>query len=113
MSTLDLPYPQVLPICAPWHRAVSHHEPTLLVNELQRVPDVRDVVVAVRVIGVVPVHPLAQPDGLFGDRCGAAVDARAARTRESVDAVRLYVALAIQVALALHLHLHPPPPAVV
>src|SRR5687767_5593333 len=72
----------------------------------------RDVVVAVRVIGVVPVHPLAEPDGLFGDRCSAAVYARAARTRELVDAVRFDVALAVQVELALHLHLDPQPLAV-
>src|SRR5687767_5824536 len=72
----------------------------------------RDVVVAVRVIGVVPVHPLAEPDGLFGDRCSAAVYARAARTRELVDAVRFDVALAVQVELALHLDLDPQPLAV-
>src|SRR6185436_14232904 len=75
--------------------------------QLQNVPDVRDVVVAVRVIGVVPVHPLPEPDGLLGDRGSAAVDARAARTRELVDAVRLDVALAVQVELPLHLHLDP------
>src|SRR5688572_2552916 len=86
---------------------MAHHEPPLLVDEFENVPDVRDVVVAVRVVGVVPIHPLAEPDGLLGDRCGAAVDPRAARARELVDAVRLDVALAVQVELALYLHLDP------
>src|SRR5205823_3322434 len=49
----------------PGHRAMALVEPALLVNELQHGPDVRDVVVAVRVIGVVPIHPLAEPDGLL------------------------------------------------
>src|SRR5581483_7436555 len=92
---------------APWHRAMPAYQPALLVAELQDAPDVRDVVVAVRVIGVVPVHPLAEADRLLRDRRGAPVDAGAARTREPVDPVRLDVALAVQVQLPLDLHLDP------
>ena len=91
----------------PGHCTMALVEPALLVDQLQHVPDVRDVAVAVRVIGVVPVHPLAEPDGLLRDRGGAAVDAGAARARELVDPVGLDIALAVQVELALDLDLHP------
>src|SRR2546428_2389969 len=82
-------------------------QPALLVTELQHAPDMRDVVVGVRVIGVVRVHPLTEADGLLRDRGSAAVDASATRARELVDAVGLDVALAVEVELALDLHLHP------
>src|SRR5438045_9775709 len=79
----------------------------LLMNELQHSPYVGYVVVGVRVVGVLPVHPLTQADGLLGDRRGAPIDARATRTRELVDAVGLDVPLAVQIELALDLHFHP------
>ena len=91
----------------PGHRAVALVEPTLLLAELQDVPDVRDVQIAVRVVGVFPIHPLTHTDGALRDRGRRPIDAGAAGFREPGDAVRLDVALAVEVELTLDLHLDP------
>src|SRR5205085_3634172 len=97
---------------APRHRAVALVQPAALLAELEDVPDVRDVVVGVGEVRVVPIHPLTEPDGLLRDRFGRAVHARTARVGEAVDAVRLDVALAVEIQLALDLDLDPQPLAV-
>src|SRR5256886_14631932 len=92
---------------APGHRAVALVEPALLLPQLQHVPDVRDVQIAVRVVGVRPVHPLTHADGPLRDRGRRPIDAGAAGFGEHRDAVGIDVALAVEVQLALDLHLDP------
>ena len=77
-------------------------EPAFFLAQLQDVPDVRDVQVGVGEVRVLPVHPLAHPDGVLGDRRGGAIDARAAGIGKLRDAVRLDVALAILDKIELH-----------
>ena len=97
---------------APRHRAVPPVEPALLVAQLEHVPDVRDVQVAVRVVGARPIHPLAHANRALRDRRRGPIHTRAARLRESGQSVFLDVALAVQVQLALDLHLDPEPLAI-
>ncbi len=92
---------------APGHRSMTLVEPALLVHELQHVPDVRDVQIAVRVVRVRPVHPLTHPDRVLGDGHGGSVHALAASLGEFRDPVRLDIPLAVEVQLALDLHLDP------
>src|SRR3989339_2144700 len=68
--------------------------------------------VGVRIIGVVPVHPLPQSHGLLGLDAGELLHALAALAREVVDAEALDVGLALEAQLLLHLHLEPEPLAV-
>src|SRR5204863_7591137 len=82
-------------------------EPSLFLAELQDVPDVRDVQVGVREVRVLPIHPLAHPDGVFGDGARGSVDAGSAGVRDLSDPVRLVVALAFQNQLTLHVHIDP------
>ena len=92
---------------APRHRTMALVQPALLLAQLQDVPDVRDVQVVVGEVRVLPVHPLAHPDGVLRDRRGGPIHARAAGVGELRDAVRLDIALAVEVQLALDLHLNP------
>src|SRR5688500_6367031 len=74
---------------------------------LQEVPDVLDVVVAERVVAVVPAHPLAQPNGLLGDDVGELLDPLAALSGELSQAIRLDLSLGVEAQLFFHLDLDP------
>ena len=92
---------------APRHRTVAFVEPASFLADLQDVPDVRDVQVAVGEVRVRPVHPLAHADRALGDGGGRTVHTRSARVGELADPVRLDVALAVEIQLTLDLHLDP------
>src|SRR5947207_15748296 len=92
---------------APRHRTVAFVEPASFLADLQDVPDMRDVEVAVGEVRVRPVHPLAHADRALGDGGGRTVHTRSARVGELADPVRLDVALAIKVQLTLDMHLDP------
>ena len=82
-------------------------EPAALVAALQEAPDVGDVRVGHREVGLVPVHPHAEPLGL------ARLDARvlrhpvAAGAHEALEPVRLDVALGVEPERLLDLDLDP------
>ena len=82
-------------------------DPSACVAFLQEVPDVGDVVVRHRVVGIGPVHPLAEPSRLLGLKLGEAQDPLAARPREGFESHRLDLPLAVEAEGALHLHLDP------
>ncbi len=69
---------------APGHRLVPLVEPAPFVTDLQEVPDVLDVGVGHRVVGVVPAHPLAEADRLLClDLAESSTRARQAREKLS------------------------------
>ena len=82
-------------------------EPASFLADLQDVPDMRDVEVAVGEVRVRPVHPLAHADRALGDGSGRTVHTRSARVRELADPIRLDIALAVEIQLTLDLHLDP------
>jgi hypothetical protein len=79
---------------------------------LQELPDGVVVLVRHRVVGVVPVHPVAEPDGLLGLDGGELADALLALLHEAGQAELLDVTLALEAEFLLHLHFHPEPLAV-
>ena len=97
---------------APGHRVGASVEPAVLVAALQEMPD--GVVVLIRhgVVGVVPVHPVAEAPGLFGLDRGVLAHPLLALLHEAGDAVGLDVALGGEALLLLHLHFDPQPLAV-
>ena len=97
---------------APGHGVGAAVEPALLVAALEEVPD--GVVVLIRhgVVGVVPVHPVAEPLRLAGLDGGVLAHPLLAVLDEAGDAVGLDVALRRKPLLLLYLHLHPQPLAV-
>src|SRR5215211_3141328 len=70
-------------------------------------PDRVVVFVRHRVIGVVPVHPVAEPDRLVGLALGKAADTLLASLDEFRDAERFDVAFAFETELFLNLDLDP------
>jgi hypothetical protein len=73
----------------------------------QERPDRVVVLVRVRVVAVVPVHPVAEADRLLGLDGGELVDACLAQLDESVDPELLDLALVVEAELALDLDLDP------
>ena len=97
---------------APGHRVGAAVEPAVLVAALQEMPD--GVVILIRhgVVGVVPVHPVAEALRLFGLDRGVLAHPLLALLDEAGDAVGLDVALGGKALLLLHLHFDPQPLAV-
>jgi hypothetical protein len=91
---------------------MSAVEPPALVHGLQEPPDVLDIRVRERVVGVLPVHPLAEPLGLLGHHPGVVRDALLAALGELGEPVALDVALRVEPERLLHLDLDPEPLAV-
>ena len=60
-----------------------------------------------QLVGVVPVHPVAQADGLLGLHGGVAQDTLFALAHEVLQAVVLDVLLGLEAQLLLDLDLHP------
>ena len=98
---------------APLRRAVPTYEPTPLVYDSQKPPDVLDVRVREREVVVPPVHPHTETLRLLGDRLGRPGDLLAAAARELGEPVFLDLFLRVQPELALDADLHPEPLAVV
>src|SRR5207244_10350237 len=73
----------------------------------EEVPDVLDVVVRHRVVGVVPVHPLAEPNGLLSDDIGVFEDPLPTRLDKALETVLLNLALGVEPQLLLDLDFHP------
>src|SRR5581483_412952 len=92
---------------APGQRARALVEPAVIVAAAQEAPDRLDVLVGQRVIAIVPVHPLAEADGLLRDEVGVAIDALAAAVGEVGQAVGLDLALGVEAQLLLDLDLDP------
>ena len=66
-----------------------------------------DVFVAVGEVGVVPIHPHAQTDGLIGYPAGESQHPISALSGEPVQTELLDLALRVQAQVALYLHLDP------
>ena len=92
---------------APRQRHVTLVQVGALEALLEEQPDRFDVVVRVREVGVVPVHPLPEARRLLGDHLRVLVDPFAARPREVLDAERLDVGLALEAERPLDLDLDP------
>src|SRR4029079_72629 len=71
---------------APGHRVVALVYPAVLPAALEEEPDGVVVLVGVRVVAVVPVHPVAEADRLLGLDGGEALHAVLALLHELVDA---------------------------
>ena len=96
----------------PRHHVRSLVDPAAPVTLLEEVPDRVVILVRHRVVGVVPVHPVPEPDRLARDRVGEPPDPRLAKLHEPVDAVLLDLALRLEAQVLLHLDLDPEPLAV-
>src|SRR4030067_3822823 len=70
-----------------------------------------DVLVGHRVVGVVPIHPVAQANGLLRLDAGEPADPLLAALDEPGDAERFDVPLGLEAQFLLDLDLHPQPPA--
>ena len=92
---------------APRHRLVSLVQPALLVADPEKVPDVLNVGVAHRVVGVVPAHPLAKTERLLRHEGAILVHAGATGPGELIQAELLDVAFAVEAELPLGLYLKP------
>src|SRR5262249_46836147 len=92
---------------APGHGAPALVEPAVLVAALQEVPDVLDVVVGHGEVGVVPVHPLAEPDRLLRDDVGVGENPLTTALGEAVEPVLLDLALGVESKRLLDLDLDP------
>ena len=96
----------------PRHRVGALVQPAAFVADLEEVPDRVVILVRLRVVRVVPVHPEAEPLRLLRDHGGEAIDARLALLDEAVDAVLLDIALRAEAEFLLDLDLDPQPLAV-
>ena len=91
----------------PRHRLIFALNPAVFVTLFEEVPDALNVEVGVGVIGVVPVHPLAQALGLFRDDAGEFLHTVHALAREFIHAIGFDIALAGEAQLLFHLDLDP------
>ncbi len=82
-------------------------DPATVVALLQEMPDRVVVLIGHRVIRIVPVHPIAQPDRLIGDPLGELPDALFAAIDELGNAIRFDIALALESEFLFDLDLHP------
>ena len=89
----------------PLRRPVPLVQPAAPVHLLQETPDVLDVRVAEREVGVVPVHPHAEALRLLGDHPGEVRDPLLAALRELCEPVLLDVSFGIEAERLLHLDL--------
>jgi hypothetical protein len=92
---------------APRQRTVALVDPAGLIALLEEVPDAFDVEVGVRKVGVGPVHPLAEADGLLGDDLGEAPHALLAGQHELADPEVQDVVFGLEAELTFDLDLHP------
>ena len=92
---------------APRHRAPALVKPALLVTPLQEVPNMLDIGIVHGVVRVVPVHPLAEPDGLLRLHAGEMLDALAALAGEVIEAEFFDFMLRIETEVAFDLHFQP------
>ena len=92
---------------APGQRHVALVQVLALEALLQEEPDRFDVLVRVREVRVVPIHPLPEARGLLGDDLCVLIHALAARAREVVEPEGLDVGLALEAERPLDLHLDP------
>ena len=89
----------------PGHHVVALVDPAVLVAAFEEQPDGVVVLIGHRVVGVVPVHPVAQADRLLRLHGGVGQDALLAALHEPGDAIRLDVALVVKAQLLLDLDL--------
>src|SRR5215211_241174 len=97
---------------APRHHVVTLVNPAALVACLQEVPNRVVVLIGHRVVGVVPVHPVTEPNRLFGQALGKAPDSLHASLDELGDPVGFDVALALETELFLDFDFYPEPLAI-
>ena len=97
---------------APGHHVVPLVDQPPLPALLQEVPDRVVVLVGHRVVGVVPIHPVAQANGLLRLDPGEPADPLLAALDELGDAERFDVPLGLETQLLFDLDLHPEPLAV-
>src|SRR5260370_26516998 len=90
---------------APGHDVQPLVDPTFLPAALEEAPDRVVVLIGHRVVRVVPIHPLAQADGLLGRDGGVPALAVLAGPDEVRDAVGLAVVLVGEATLLLDLRL--------
>ena len=92
---------------APRHHVVPAVDQPAPMALRQEGPDRVVVLVGVRVVAVVPVHPHPEANGLLGDAVRETLHARLAELDEAVDPVALDVALVCEAQLLLGLDLDP------
>ncbi len=92
---------------APGHAVAADVDEPPVVALLEEGPDRVVVLVRHRVVGVVPIHPVTEPDGLLRLDGGELADALLALLDEPGDSVLLDVALALEAQLLFHLDLDP------
>ena len=92
---------------APRHHVVTLVDPAALVAGLEEPPDRVIIFVAIGVVGVVPIHPVAEPDRLGGLTGRELLDASLAAIDELGYAVGLDVSLALEADLLFDLDFDP------
>ncbi len=92
---------------APGHGIVPLIDPATIVTLFQEVPDGVVVLVGHGEVRVVPIHPVAKPDRLFGDPAGVLPDPLLAAIDELGDAIGFDIALRFQSQLFFDFDLHP------
>src|SRR4051812_18074387 len=97
---------------APRHRVPPVVDIALLMAALQELPDSVVVLVRHREIGVVPIHPVAEPSGLTGLDGRVLQNPLLAFLDERIDAISLDIPLRLEPQLLLDLDLDPQPLAV-
>src|SRR5215469_13632852 len=97
---------------APWHRQPLLIQPAAPVAFLQEKPDPQNVGILVGEVGVVPIHPHAQPDGLVRDYSCIGLYALTALPRKVGQAEPFYIGLSVESERPLHFHFYPQPLAI-
>ena len=92
---------------APRHHVGALVDPPALVADLQEVPDCVVVLVGHRVVRVIPLHPVSQPDRLLRLFGGEPPYALLAELDEPVDAEVFNLTLVVELELLLDLDLDP------
>ena len=92
---------------APGHDIVPLVDPAALMAGLQEMPDRVVVFVRHRVVGVVPVHPVAEPDRLVGDPFRVFPDSFLAAIDKLGDAIRFDIAFALETEFLFDFDLDP------
>jgi hypothetical protein len=86
---------------------VAAIEPATRVAQLQEAPDAVVILVREREVGVVPVHPVAEPLALLADHAGVVIDALFTLIHELGDTIVLDLALVGEAQLLLDRDLDP------
>ncbi len=92
---------------APWHRLIFLPQPAVFIALFQKMPDTLNVDICVCIVRVIPIHPLAEPFGLFGNNPRKALNSVNAFTGKFRHAVLLNIPLADEAELFFNFDFNP------